>query len=161
MLVFAVTSGWNFFFSSSGSCEGSFDTVFDWIRKERNQYGEVRVRFNTYFFRNSWYWLYENRNNRTRYGDPLQILTGWRGIPVQSIDAFVHVWSWGKDERYFFKGNNASGLAPFLSLNLHSGCFQHLPRFHCNVSCLKLDRLQAQSGLVSSHLRKVPKSPNE
>ncbi|KAL1789249.1 matrix metalloproteinase-21 [Sigmodon hispidus] len=88
-----------------GSCEGSFDTAFDWIRKERNQYGEVRVRFNTYFFRKSWYWLYENRNNRTRYGDPLQILTGWRGIPIQSIDAFVHVWSWGKDERYFFKGN--------------------------------------------------------
>ncbi|CAO2583656.1 Matrix metalloproteinase-21 [Lemmus lemmus] len=88
-----------------GSCEGSFDTVFDWIRKERNRYGEVRVRFNTYFFRNSWYWLYENRNNRTRYGDPLQILTGWRGVPVQSIDAFVHVWSWARDERYFFKGN--------------------------------------------------------
>nr|AAI11523.1 Mmp21 protein [Mus musculus] len=88
-----------------GSCKGSFDTVFDWIRKERNQYGEVRVRFNTYFFRNSWYWLYENRNNRTRYGDPLQILTGWRGIPTQSIDAYVHVWSWGKDERYFFKGS--------------------------------------------------------
>lgn len=107
---------------------GSFDIVFDWIRKERNQYGEVRVRFNTYFFRNSWYWLYENRNNRTRYGDPLQILTGWRGIPMQRIDAFVHVWSWGKDERYFFKGNNASGVVPFLLLNLYLGYFQHLPR---------------------------------
>uniref|UniRef100_A0A8C6W7J9 Matrix metalloproteinase-21 n=1 Tax=Nannospalax galili TaxID=1026970 RepID=A0A8C6W7J9_NANGA len=88
-----------------GSCEGSFDTAFDWIHKEKNQYGEVRVRFNTYFFRNSWYWLYENRNNRTRYGDPLQILTGWHGIPPQNIDAFVHVWSRGRDERYFFKGN--------------------------------------------------------
>ncbi|XP_044604865.1 matrix metalloproteinase-21 [Equus asinus] len=88
-----------------GSCEGSFDTVFDWIRKERNQYGEVMVRFSTYFFRNSWYWLYENRNNRTRYGDPIQILVGWHGIPTQNIDAFVHIWTWRRDERYFFKGN--------------------------------------------------------
>ncbi|XP_042557292.1 matrix metalloproteinase-21 [Dipodomys spectabilis] len=88
-----------------GSCEGSFDIAFDWIRKERNQYGEVRVRFSTYFFRKSWYWLYENRNNRTRYGDPLQILTGWRGIPALNLDAFVHVWTWRRDERYFFKGN--------------------------------------------------------
>nr|XP_017818752.2 matrix metalloproteinase-21 isoform X2 [Callithrix jacchus]XP_035125315.2 matrix metalloproteinase-21 isoform X2 [Callithrix jacchus]XP_054099430.1 matrix metalloproteinase-21 isoform X2 [Callithrix jacchus]XP_054099431.1 matrix metalloproteinase-21 isoform X2 [Callithrix jacchus] len=88
-----------------GSCEGTFDTAFDWIRKERNQYGEVMVRFSTYFFRNSWYWLYENRNNRTRYGDPIQILVGWHGIPAHSIDAFVHIWTWRRDERYFFKGN--------------------------------------------------------
>uniref|UniRef100_G1QIQ4 Matrix metalloproteinase-21 n=1 Tax=Nomascus leucogenys TaxID=61853 RepID=G1QIQ4_NOMLE len=88
-----------------GSCEGSFDTAFDWIRKERNQYGEVMVRFSTYFFRNSWYWLYENRNNRTRYGDPIQILTGWPGIPTHNIDAFVHIWTWKRDERYFFQGN--------------------------------------------------------
>ncbi|XP_003479861.1 matrix metalloproteinase-21 [Cavia porcellus] len=88
-----------------GSCEGSFDIAFDWIRKERNQYGEVMVRFSTYFFRNSWYWLYENRNNRTRYGDPIQILTGWHGIPTQNIDAFVHIWTGRRDERYFFKGN--------------------------------------------------------
>ncbi|XP_006867494.1 PREDICTED: matrix metalloproteinase-21 [Chrysochloris asiatica] len=88
-----------------GSCEGAFDTAFDWIHKERNQYGEFLVRFSTYFFRNSWYWLYENRNNRTRYGDPIQILTGWRGIPTQNIDAFVHVWTWRRDERYFFKGH--------------------------------------------------------
>uniref|UniRef100_A0A8C9JB68 Matrix metallopeptidase 21 n=1 Tax=Panthera tigris altaica TaxID=74533 RepID=A0A8C9JB68_PANTA len=88
-----------------GSCEGSFDTAFDWIRKERNQYGAVMMRFSTYFFRNAWYWLYENRNSRTRYGDPIQILSGWRGIPTQNIDAFVHLWTWRRDERYFFKGN--------------------------------------------------------
>ncbi|XP_004375033.1 matrix metalloproteinase-21 [Trichechus manatus latirostris] len=88
-----------------GPCEGSFDTAFDWIRKERNQYGEVMVRFSTYFFRKSWYWLYENRNNRTRYGDPIQIPIGWHGIPAQNIDAFVHIWTWRRDERYFFKGN--------------------------------------------------------
>ncbi|XP_049502565.1 matrix metalloproteinase-21 [Panthera uncia] len=88
-----------------GSCEGSFDTAFDWIRKERNQYGAVMMRFSTYFFRNGWYWLYENRNSRTRYGDPIQIPSGWRGIPTQNIDAFVHLWTWRRDERYFFKGN--------------------------------------------------------
>ncbi|KAM5271439.1 matrix metalloproteinase-21 [Ctenodactylus gundi] len=88
-----------------GSCEGSFDTAFDWIHKEKNQYGEVMVKFSTYFFRNSWYWLYENRNNRTRYGDPIQILTGWHGIPARGIDAFVHIWTRKRDERYFFKGN--------------------------------------------------------
>ncbi|XP_016065992.1 PREDICTED: matrix metalloproteinase-21 [Miniopterus natalensis] len=88
-----------------GSCEGSFDTAFDWIRKERNHRGEATVRFSTYFFRNSWYWLYENRNNRTRYGDPIPILTGWHGVPAQGIDAVVHIWTWRRDERYFFKGN--------------------------------------------------------
>ncbi|XP_040217372.1 matrix metalloproteinase-21 isoform X1 [Rana temporaria] len=87
-----------------GSCEGPFDTVFDWVRKERNQFGEMVVRYNTYFFRNSWYWMYENKNNRTRYGDPLAVSTGWQGIPTQNIDAFVHVWTWTRDDCYFFKG---------------------------------------------------------
>lgn len=90
-----------------GSCAGSFDTAFDWIRKERNPLGDATARFSTYFFRNSWYWLYENRNNRTRYGDPLPILTGWHGVPAQNIDAFVHVWTWRRDERYFFKGRGS------------------------------------------------------
>uniref|UniRef100_A0A8C5PW38 Matrix metalloproteinase-21 n=1 Tax=Leptobrachium leishanense TaxID=445787 RepID=A0A8C5PW38_9ANUR len=87
-----------------GLCEGSFDTVFDWVHKERNQYGEMVVRYNSYFFRNSWYWMYENRINRTRYGDPIPIATGWPGIPTQDIDAFVHVWTWTRDATYFFRG---------------------------------------------------------
>lgn len=102
------------FFFSEGSCEGSFDTAFDWIRKERNQYGAVMMRFSTYFFRNGWYWLYENRNSRTRYGDPIPILSGWRGIPTQNIDAFVHLWTWRRDERYFFKGRGSPGWLDFL-----------------------------------------------
>ncbi|MBN3283716.1 MMP21 protein, partial [Polyodon spathula] len=53
-----------------GACENSFSTVFDWVYNETNQFGELAYRFNTYFFRISWYWMYENRNNRTRYGDP-------------------------------------------------------------------------------------------
>ncbi|XP_043911496.1 matrix metalloproteinase-21 [Protopterus annectens] len=87
-----------------GACQGTFDTVFDWVRKERNSYGEWILRFNTYFFRASWYWLYENRNNRTRYGDPISLSLGWQGIPKEHIDAFVHVWTKTKDATYFFKG---------------------------------------------------------
>ncbi|XP_067858449.1 matrix metallopeptidase-21 [Heptranchias perlo] len=87
-----------------GVCESPFDTVFDWIHKEKNQYGELMIQFNTYFFRNELYWLYENRNNRTRYGDPIALSVGWQGIPSSGIDAFVHMWTWTRDAIYFFKG---------------------------------------------------------
>lgn len=89
----------------TGGCKGRFSTVFDWIRKEKTPYGEVVIRFNTYFMRDSWYWLYENRNNRTRYGDPVTLQTGWHGLPREGVDAHVHVWSRKKDIVYFFKGN--------------------------------------------------------
>uniref|UniRef100_UPI00398F0FAA matrix metalloproteinase-21-like n=1 Tax=Pristiophorus japonicus TaxID=55135 RepID=UPI00398F0FAA len=87
-----------------GVCEAPFDTVFDWVRRERGPDGKLVIGFNTYFFRHSWYWMYENRHNRTRYGDPLPISTGWRGIPTAGIDAFVHVCTWSRDAAYFFKG---------------------------------------------------------
>ncbi|GCC17862.1 hypothetical protein chiPu_0017707 [Chiloscyllium punctatum] len=87
-----------------GVCEGPFDTVFDWVRRERGEDGRLVLGFNTYFFRGTWYWMYENRNNRTRYGDPLPIYSGWHGIPTARIDAFVHVCTWSKDAAYFFKG---------------------------------------------------------
>lgn len=83
----------------------------------------MTARFSTYFFRRSWYWLYENRNNRTRYGDPIPILTGWHGVPAQDMDAFVHVWTWGRDERYFFKGRGPR--AARFSVNR---CFQNKGR---------------------------------
>ncbi|XP_074088300.1 matrix metalloproteinase-21 isoform X2 [Macrotis lagotis] len=89
-----------------GSCEGPFDTAFDWIRKEKTLQGELVVSFSTYFFRSGWYWLYENRHNRTRYGDPILTPIGWHGIPSRDIDAYVHIWTWRRDERYFFKGNH-------------------------------------------------------
>ncbi|XP_043836164.1 matrix metalloproteinase-21 [Dromiciops gliroides] len=89
-----------------GSCEGPFDTAFDWIRKERTHHGELVVSFRTYFFRSGWYWLYENRHNRTRYGDPILTPIGWHGIPSHDIDAYVHIWTWRRDERYFFKGHH-------------------------------------------------------
>uniref|UniRef100_A0A8C7R867 Peptidase metallopeptidase domain-containing protein n=1 Tax=Oncorhynchus mykiss TaxID=8022 RepID=A0A8C7R867_ONCMY len=87
-----------------GGCKGQFNTVFDWIRKERTQYGEVVIRFNTYFMRDGWYWLYENRTNRTRYGDPVALQVGWHGIPPDGVDASVHVWNRNTDAVYFFKG---------------------------------------------------------
>uniref|UniRef100_A0A3Q2PCI6 Matrix metallopeptidase 21 n=1 Tax=Fundulus heteroclitus TaxID=8078 RepID=A0A3Q2PCI6_FUNHE len=87
-----------------GGCKGQFSTVFDWIRKERTPAGEVVIRFNTYFMRDGWYWLYENRNNRTRYGDPVALQIGWHGIPSDGVDAYVHVWSRKRDAVYFFKG---------------------------------------------------------
>ncbi|XP_075999734.1 matrix metallopeptidase-21 [Genypterus blacodes] len=87
-----------------GGCKGRFNTVFDWIRKERTPYGEVVIRFNTYFMRDGWYWLYENRSNRTRFGDPVALRIGWHGIPTDGVDAQVHVWSRKKDAVYFFKG---------------------------------------------------------
>ncbi|XP_078509862.1 matrix metalloproteinase-21-like [Lissotriton helveticus] len=88
-----------------GSCEGTFNTVFDWVRRETSSQGEVLYLFNTYFFKKSWYWMYENRSNRTRFGDPLPIRIGWRGLPETDIDAFVHVWTWSRDAQYVFKGN--------------------------------------------------------
>ncbi|XP_029313081.1 LOW QUALITY PROTEIN: matrix metallopeptidase-21 [Cottoperca gobio] len=87
-----------------GGCKGRFNTAFDWIRKEKTPYGEVVIRFNTYFMRDDSYWLYDNRNNRTRYGDPVALQTGWRGIPMDGVDAHVHVWSRKRDAVYFFKG---------------------------------------------------------
>ncbi|XP_075712200.1 matrix metalloproteinase-21-like [Rhinoderma darwinii] len=88
-----------------GACDGSFSTIFDWVRKERNSRGEAFYRFNTYFFKTGWYWMYENKSNRTRFGDPLPIKTGWKGLPQNNIDAYVHVWTWNIDAQYFFKGN--------------------------------------------------------
>ncbi|KAF4106243.1 hypothetical protein G5714_012233 [Onychostoma macrolepis] len=87
-----------------GVCKGRFSTVFDWIRKEQTPYGEVVVRFNSYFMRDGWYWLYENRNNRTRYGDPVAVQAGWHGLPSSGVDAYVHVWNRRTDAVYFFKG---------------------------------------------------------
>lgn len=77
------------------SCfQGSFDVVFDWLRKVRSPDASSSIRyiFNTYFFRASRYWMYENRFNRTRFGDPLYIAREWTGLPG-SIDAYVQIIS--------------------------------------------------------------------
>lgn len=56
--------------------------------------------------RGGWYWMYENRNNRTRYGDPVAVQVGWHGVPSNGVDAYVHVWTWTTDAAYFFKGKH-------------------------------------------------------
>ncbi|CAN7999218.1 unnamed protein product, partial [Ixodes pacificus] len=83
-----------------GICKVRFDTAFDWVR----QRPDGHFIYNTYFFRGPRYWMYENRYNRTRYGDPLLIVPEWKGIPT-NVDAFAHVWTHLHDATYFFKGN--------------------------------------------------------
>lgn len=84
-------------------CKGSFNTVFDWVRKTPNN----QLIYNTYFFRQNQYWMYENHANRTRYGDPLYIALEWKGVP-DNIDGYLHIWYFGgttiTDDTYFLKG---------------------------------------------------------
>ncbi|XP_071982572.1 matrix metalloproteinase-21-like isoform X2 [Engystomops pustulosus] len=86
-----------------GRCSGRFSTVFDWVHRDHSASGNWV--FQTYFFRKSWYWMYENRSNRTRYRDPRVLANGWRGIPTSDIDAFVHIWTREEDLTLFFKGS--------------------------------------------------------
>ncbi|GIY90400.1 matrix metalloproteinase-21 [Caerostris darwini] len=83
-----------------GICKVRFNTVFDWVRRRP----DGQLIYNTYFFRDNRYWMYENRYNRTRYGDPLNIMPEWKGIP-DNIDGYTHVWTYTEDSAYFFKGH--------------------------------------------------------
>ncbi|XP_075715660.1 matrix metalloproteinase-21-like [Rhinoderma darwinii] len=87
-----------------GVCEGPFDAIFDWLWTKRSPRGTQNLRFNTFFLRRRWSWLYENKNNRTRPRDPRLISIEWR-IPLQTkLDAVLHIWSSTKQETYFFAG---------------------------------------------------------
>lgn len=87
-----------------GVCKGRFNTVFDWVRKTPSN----QLIYNTYFFRNNQYWMYENHANRTRYGDPLYIALEWKGVP-DNIDGYLHIWYFAgtkiTDETFFLKGD--------------------------------------------------------
>ncbi|KAL8623615.1 hypothetical protein ACOMHN_051057 [Nucella lapillus] len=88
-----------------GVCKGEFSTVFDWVRKRPDN----QFIYNTYFFRENHYWMYENHANRTRYGDPLYIAREWEKVP-NKLDGYLHLWYFtGTDivnEAYFFKGEH-------------------------------------------------------
>ncbi|XP_026690400.2 matrix metalloproteinase-21-like [Ciona intestinalis] len=95
-----------------GECEIPFDVAFDWLRQERSPDGVLRWKYNTYFFRRQWYWLYENSNKRPRYGDPKPTAYHWSGImqlndPHRKIDGIVHIREWNSPlgPIYFFKGD--------------------------------------------------------
>uniref|UniRef100_H2ZLQ5 Peptidase metallopeptidase domain-containing protein n=1 Tax=Ciona savignyi TaxID=51511 RepID=H2ZLQ5_CIOSA len=95
-----------------GSCELPFDVAFDWVRRERAEDGVYRWKYNSYFFRRQWYWLYENRHHRPRYGDPKLTAHHWLGIMQindqhRKIDGIVHVRELNSPEgpTFFFKGD--------------------------------------------------------
>ena len=81
-----------------GICGGVFDSVFDLIRKhEETKWTDdgfptktLTYSYKSYFFRGEDYWMYENRNNRPRYGDPLYISAEWPGL-TSDIDAAVQI----------------------------------------------------------------------
>lgn len=93
-----------------GVCKGRFDGIFDWLYKSKMQ----KIVYNTYFFRNGYYWMYENRANRTRYGDPLLIASEWKGIPAR-IDTVTQIFWWRYNaweiETFFFKGKFTLNIA--------------------------------------------------
>eukprot|EP00058_Branchiostoma_floridae_P023646 XP_002609136.1 hypothetical protein BRAFLDRAFT_126164 [Branchiostoma floridae] len=90
-----------------GKCEERFDTVFDWVRPNRDENGYMTgVIYNTFFFADGRYWMYENSKGRTRYGDPLLIRGGWQGIASRHIDGILHVWSRTWDVLFFFAGDS-------------------------------------------------------
>ncbi|KAL4660430.1 matrix metalloproteinase-21-like [Arapaima gigas] len=85
-----------------GQCEGTFDTVFDWITI--SQQGGPAAHFNTYFLKGNQYWLYDNSRGRPRPRDPRRVEQGWGGLPSGGVDAHLHVWTPDTNRIYFFKG---------------------------------------------------------
>ncbi|XP_077992112.1 matrix metalloproteinase-21-like [Glandiceps talaboti] len=85
-----------------GKCSVQFDAAFDWVRWTTTV-PRKRI-FNTYFFKDDHYWMYENKENRARYGAPEYITRHWAGVP-SNVDAIVHVWTGSYDDIYIFKGD--------------------------------------------------------
>ncbi|KAK8743861.1 hypothetical protein OTU49_001301, partial [Cherax quadricarinatus] len=84
-----------------GACIGAFNTLFDFLR----WHPDGSLTYNTYFFRKDHFWMYENKYNRTRFGDPLYIQPEWQGLP-NNLDGYAHVWTRTKDTHLFFQGAN-------------------------------------------------------
>ncbi|XP_074641352.1 matrix metalloproteinase-21-like [Tubulanus polymorphus] len=94
-----------------GVCKGTFDTVFDYVRTLPDSTSV----YNTYFVRGNRYWMYDNREHRTRYGDPLTLTNGWSGLPGK-IDSYIHVYYDNglseHSEHFFFAGDKYSQFDP-------------------------------------------------
>ncbi|XP_068205870.1 matrix metalloproteinase-21-like isoform X2 [Palaemon carinicauda] len=82
-----------------GSCIGRFNTALDLLRWRP----DGTLSYNTYFFRDDHFWMYENRYNRTRFGDPQYMDHHWHDLP-NGIDAYTHIWTATRDVHLFFKG---------------------------------------------------------
>lgn len=96
-----------------GVCKGRFDVVMDWVRKKYSPGNFIPAyKYNSFFFRGDSYWLYENPENRPRYGDPLEVVSHWTGVPPY-LDGYTQIFTDGLFEyeitTLFFKGES---LAP-------------------------------------------------
>jgi matrix metalloproteinase-21 len=98
-----------------GVCKGRFDVIMDWVRKKYPSGSFIpEYKYNSYFFRGDSYWLYENPEDRPRYGDPLEVRAQWTGLP-SNMDGYAQIFTEGLFEyeitTLFFKGLY-SGDAP-------------------------------------------------
>ncbi|KAJ8025740.1 Matrix metalloproteinase-21 [Holothuria leucospilota] len=93
-----------------GTCTGSFDVAFDWVRTSNN--GRKTV-YSSYFMRGKWAWLYDNSNQRPRNGVPRAISSAFSGVP-SNLDVVVqirpkrngnHGLGDNRKDLYFFKGS--------------------------------------------------------
>lgn len=91
-----------------GVCKGSFDVVFDWLyRIWESETNQIKYGYRTFFVRNNIFWVYENRNNRARYGDPSPIATQWAGLPSNLKGLIQYEEDSGSSSviyTYFFSG---------------------------------------------------------
>ena len=89
-----------------GQCSGRIDIIMDYSRTTR-----TGRQFNTYIFRNSNNWKYENLNQRPDENYPRSISTDWSELP-EYLDAYAHYWEYNEATRvysdvyFFFKGMN-------------------------------------------------------
>ncbi|XP_071949218.1 matrix metalloproteinase-21-like [Antedon mediterranea] len=84
-------------------CSGRFDSIVDWVRPKAG--GTSRV-YTTYFFNDSLTWIYENKSNKTRDGEPRPTSSHWPGVPTK-IDAVLQIRK-VDNTLYFFSGVNVT-----------------------------------------------------
>lgn len=81
-----------------GHCNTAIDAVFDWVKPYTSDDGTRKLKYNTWFFRKSWFWKYDNGARRPSYGDPRYTKEEWRGVlddhkynPHKKIDGIVQI----------------------------------------------------------------------
>ncbi|XP_042873212.1 uncharacterized protein LOC122253878 [Penaeus japonicus] len=130
-----------------GRCVGKFSTVFDFLRWRP----DGSLFYNTFFFRSNHFWMYENKYNRTRFGDPLYIDTEWQGLP-DDVDAYTHIFTNTRDTHLFFKGQTSPRCASLFMGDICSLFGLFLGRRRMGV------QLPLQTSMPNLTLRAVLKS---